>query len=195
MFHNFKLNNIFDGLQSVDQQINVLKEYYNYVEADEKPFGERKYIALERESGTYIPKFIVERFQYVPIIDILTLIMRNSDFRDAIMSERESDNNGVRASFIDGQHFKEHQFLQRYNKAIRFEFYYDEVEVVNPLGSKTVIYEVGVVLYRIQNVPALMNSKLGSIHTACTDYKEDIKKYGFEKLLRPLLRDLKKIEV
>ncbi|XP_039303530.1 uncharacterized protein LOC120357407 [Solenopsis invicta] len=64
------------------------------------------------------------------------MVLRNKDIRAVIEAEKES-NDGILASFIDGQHFKNHPFFQKYKLAIRIQLYYDELEIVNPLGSKT----------------------------------------------------------
>lgn len=190
---HFNFENVFSGLQSTEQQIKVLKENYNYIEAVEIPLGHREDTGLDKESGTFIPKLVPETFQYVPIIKVLSLILQNDEVRNAILLESGSEE-GVLSSFVDGQHFKQHEFFQRYKNAIRIEIYFDDVEIANPLGSKTVIHKLGVVLYRIQNMPVHMNSKLGSIHTACIAYSDDIKKYGFDKIFHPFMRDIKKLE-
>lgn len=74
------------------------------------------------------------------------MMLRNKKIRDAIETEKES-NNDILASFIDGQQFKNHTFFQKYKHAIRLQLYYDELEITNPLGSKTCIHKLGAFYY------------------------------------------------
>jgi len=116
---------------------------------------------LDSETGTYISKLILENYQYVPVIDTLTL--SNTDVRKAILSKQPSEND-ILASFVDGDHFKNHPFFRIHRHALRMKLYYDELEIVNPLGSKSGIYKLGAFYYIIQNILAHINSDLGSIH-------------------------------
>ena len=39
-----------------------------------------------------------------------------------------------------------------------------------------------------------MRSKIGNIHVLCLCYTEDVKKYGFRRILKQFISDLKKLE-
>ena len=47
------------------------------------------------------------------------------------------------ADYCDGQVFQQHPLFSRDPCALQIILYYDEVEVVNPLGSKTSKHKVG----------------------------------------------------
>lgn len=51
--------------------------------------------------------------------------------------------NGMIADYCDGQVFRQHPLFSRDPCALQIILYYDEVEVVNPLGSKTSKHKVG----------------------------------------------------
>ncbi|XP_044578915.1 uncharacterized protein LOC123261386 [Cotesia glomerata] len=135
----------------------------------------------------------METFQYVPIIDSLKLVISNPNVLQAILNEQKSPD-GILSSFLDGQHAETHDFLRRYPHVLRIQLYYDELEIVNPLGSKTGIHKLGAFYYSIQNIPPEINSDLNSIHVLllCTDI--DVKNYGFNKILQPFLNDLSALE-
>ena len=160
LLQEFELDSPFEGLRSLSQQIGTLRSYCNYIDAKEIPLDKRTDSGLNRETGTFVPKTVMDTCQYVSVIDVLTLVLSNERVKEAILTE-ESSEEGVLASFMDGQNFKTHEFLQRYKHAIRLELYYDDVEFANALGSKTVIHKMGVWLYRIQNMPSHMNSEVG----------------------------------
>ena len=50
---------------------------------------------------------------------------------------------GMIADYCDGQVFQQHPLFSRDPCALQIILYYDEVEVVNPLGSKTSKHKVG----------------------------------------------------
>ncbi|XP_066581711.1 uncharacterized protein [Prorops nasuta] len=142
---------------------------------------------------TYVPTQVDESCQYVPIIDVLKLVLSSKDIRKVITEEKDSSDNML-GSFRDGQHFKNHSFFQKHKDAIRLRLYYDELEIVNPLGSKTGVHKIGSFYYQIANLPAHVNSELSSIHVLLLFCYTDIQKYGFSKVLSPFLHDLSKLE-
>lgn len=79
-------------------------------------------------------------------------------------------------------------------QALQLQIYYDDVEVCNPLGSKTKIHEVGVFYFSILNIPPKFNSLLTNIHLLAICHSQDVKKYGFSAILKPFMDDLKKLE-
>ena len=72
--------------------------------------------------------------------------------------------------------------------------YFDEVEVTNILGSKTKIHELGIFCYTFQNLPHKFNSSLSNIHLLAIVNSCEIKKYGFDKVLKPFLEELAQLE-
>ena len=59
--------------------------------------------------------------------------------------------------------FKTHPLLSKYPHTLRIQFYFDDVETVNALGSKTKKHEIGMFCFRILNLPMTENSKLANI--------------------------------
>ena len=90
----------------------------------------------------------------------------------------------------------------------------DEVEVVNPIGSKVNTHKLGVasqrlnatlifcqhllitglVYYTLGNLDPRLRSTLKSIHLLCVAKYSVIKKYGFEKILSPVIEDIQRLE-
>lgn len=50
---------------------------------------------------------------------------------------------GVLADYCDGDAFKSHPLFSVHKNALQINFYYDDVEVCNPLGSKAKIHKLG----------------------------------------------------
>ena len=45
--------------------------------------------------------------------------------------------NGLLHDICDGQYYKDHSFFRAHSNALQVMLYYDDVEMCNPLGSKT----------------------------------------------------------
>ncbi|XP_044579588.1 uncharacterized protein LOC123261800 [Cotesia glomerata] len=187
------LSNVFDGLRRFDGQITVLEQSCQYIKPVEIPLGRRMDNKLNRITGTYQPTSVMDTFQYVPIIETLKLVISNPNVLEAILHEQKSPE-GILSSFLDGQHAETHEFLQQHPHALRLQLYYDELEIVNPLGSKTGIHKLGAFYYSIQNIPSQINYDLNSIHVLALCADVDVKKYGFKAILQPFLNDLEKLE-
>lgn len=110
-----------------------------------------------------------------------------------ILTECPSKNNNLK-SYIDGQQFKNHAFFMKYPNALRLTVYFDDVEITNPLGTKCKIHEIGAFYFTIQNCHQYFNSNVNNIIIFTIANTLDIKKYGFEKILNPLMKEIQKLE-
>lgn len=187
------LKHPYQGLKTLEEQIGAMIEYFGYIEPSEIPLGYRTDLRLDGKSCTYVPKQVMESFQYVSIIEVLKMVLKSSDVREAINNEKQSSE-GILESFIDGQCFKNHPFFQKHKHALRIKLYYDEAEITNPIGSKTGVHKIGAFYFQVSNLPPHMNSQLNSIHVLLLFCYVDASKYSFEQLLRPFLMDLEKLE-
>lgn len=50
---------------------------------------------------------------------------------------------GYFEDFCDGKVFESHPLFSVYNNGLQILFYYDDVEMCNPLGSKRTIHKLG----------------------------------------------------
>ena len=90
--------------------------------------------------------------------------------------------------------------------------YYDELEVCNPLGTKTkrhklgyfilnhfmtqywVVLGVGIFYYILGNLSPMLRSRLKSIQLFCIGKVSVIVKYGVDAILEPFLLEIKQME-
>ena len=78
--------------------------------------------------------------------------------------------------------------------ALQIQVYYDDLETANPLGSKRGIHKIGCIYFVLRNLPPKLNSILMNIHLVSLFHTPDLKKYGFDAILEPLLNDVKQLE-
>lgn len=75
-----------------------------------------------------------------------------------------------------------------------FQFYYDEAELGNPLGSKKGKNKMGFVYFTLMNLPPTQRSSLNAIYLLAVGKSEIFKKHGPLVCLRNLIEKLKEFE-
>lgn len=193
LIDKFEFDSPFENLNSLQKQIDALVNHCGYIDSVEECLGYRFDEVLDSETGTYVQRKVYDTYQYVSPINVLSSVLSNEEVKDAILAEEPSEE-GILGSFIDGETFKRHPFFQEYKHALRLKFYNDDIEIVNPIGSKTGPHKLGVWYYTVDNIPDHLSSRLGSIHVLCVYYALDAKKYDHHRILERFLEDLEKLE-
>lgn len=130
---------------------------------------------------------------YVPLLGTLRSIFKNKDIRECFFQEKSFEE-GTYKDINDGLYFRRHPLFSTKKHALQILLFFDEFETANPLGAKKGVHKLGAVYFTLKNLPPKLNSVLMNIHLAALFYTEDLKKYGFEKILKPLISDLKVLE-
>ena len=72
--------------------------------------------------------------------------------------------------------------------------YHDDFNIVNSLGNKTQKYKISAFYFAIGNFANKYKSRLKDIQLCILSPATSVNNYGYEKILRPLLDDLLKLE-
>lgn len=94
----------------------------------------------------------------------------------------------------DGCLFKENNFLVERGPRIILTFYGDDFENCNPLGTSRKKHKLCGVYWVLANLTLESHSLLSSIYLSVLCKTDDVKCYGFDKILEPLIQDLKYLE-
>ena len=94
----------------------------------------------------------------------------------------------------DGEFFNSHALFLKQNHAFQIQLFFDEFECSNPLGSKRGIHKLGAIYFTLRNISPKYNSNLLAIHLVSLFHAQDIKTYGFDKILEPLVKDISRLE-
>jgi len=187
------VKNPFDKLETIDQSVRALKKHFQYVEPVKIKLGDRAEY-FRNKDGEYVPKLFKDNYQYIPILEVIKVILFNAAIRDLVTSEQDAAE-GFLEKYRNGEHFECHRFFIRNIFGLQLQIYYDDLEVVNALGSRTIVHKLGAFYFRILNLPPYINSSLGGIHLFPLCNANDLKKYSFgSRVLRPFIDDLKKLE-
>lgn len=139
-------------------------------------------------------------FQYVPLLESLHQILSSKVILDKIIENHrgqqdiELDPSLEFRSPEDGLHFKKNSFLNAEELRISLRLYVDDFETCNPLGTSRKKHKLCGVYWILGNLPPGSHSSLSSIYLAVLCKSGDVKTYGYEKVLEPLLQDLKTLE-
>lgn len=133
----------------------------------------------------------------VPILESLQNLLCQNDLLDTVVESHTSqqlrrDAHQYR-SIQDGQYFKANCFFSE-ELRISVCLYVDDFEMCNPLGTSRRKYKLCAIYWILSNIPSTFQSTLSSIYLALLCKTEDVKIYGFEKVLQPLLHHLKTLE-
>lgn len=192
LLSKFEIKSPFLHLNSRAKQNKFIESQVTFVQPKEIKLGIREENVLS--DNVYIKKFVKESFQYAPIIETLQVILNDPVMHEEILNRKVNDDPDKIKSFFDGDLYKEHPLFNEFPDTIALQLYLDDVEVCNPLGPNRKIHKICPFYFSILNLPPYMNSKLKSIHTVLLPTVIDIENYGYEKILEPLLTDLKKLE-
>lgn len=175
-----KKNNIFEKLASDYKQTAFYKEHFGLVEPVEHVLG-----STCGKDDTFI---------YVPLLDTLKSLLSHDDILAEVLKSRSRHGDKRYEDYCDGEAFQNHPLFSLEPHALQVHFYYDDFGVVNPLRNKANSYKVAAFYFVLGNLSPKFRSKLSSIQLVCLCCTRLIKQYGFGKVLKPLLEDVKVLE-
>lgn len=120
-------------------------------------------------------------------------MFKNKDILESFQQMNQC-REGLYEDISDGEYIKTHRLFSQDKHALQLQLYYDDFKTANPLGAKKGIHKLGCIYFILRNLPLKFNSVLMNIHTVVLFYSEDLKKYGFDAILKPLVEDLKILE-
>jgi hypothetical protein len=129
---------------------------------------------------------------YVPILTSLSNYLKHSDVWASCQRPRNDGSSPVMRDYDDGLVW---QLSGLAHDHLRIHLYSDEFEVCNPIGSRKGTHKVCAFYYTVGNVNIKYRSQLKNIHLAMLlKYKNGVRKYGYKRVMEPLIRDLAILE-
>lgn len=187
-----KMENPFCVLNSESKRTRFFKEKWGSVDPVEYILGTRFDTLRNRTSGGYDQVVVTNTFMYIPILKTLQFIYSHPNIKEMVQADFSQGD--VLQNLCDGELFKSHPLFSKHRNAIQIQLFYDDFETSNPLGSKRGIYKVGAIYFTLRNFSPKYNSCLSNIHLVTLFHAQDIKTYGFSKILDPIVQDIKILE-
>lgn len=193
----FNFPDLFSSVSSATKQRNFLESI-----AVDIPTPEEKMLSTREDirhiNGVSTMVKVNETFMYIPIIDTLKLIFRNPETRKLLSKEQDHVTRLPEVAeyntFRSGSTYQSSDYFSEFPDAIRISLYQDDVELGNALSSRAGINKVSIFDFKIQNMPDKWNSSPRSVFPLIYCTSLDAKKHGYNRILKPLVQDLKKLE-
>jgi len=125
----------------------------------------------------YIVPFLTAVKQLVEMPEVQKLLIENEHFVDGSMKD-----------INDGLYCKGHPLFSR--PCLRIMGYYDDIEVVNPIGVSTKKHKLSVFLWMLLNIPPKLRSQLSNIQLLAVAKVKDCKEFGLSQLLHDFVSSL-----
>ena len=132
-----------------------------------------------------------DHFYYIPLLDTLKILLNHPEIQAEVMNPHFSNADDEIHDFCDGLHFKNHPLFSSDPTSLQIIAYYDELEVVNPLGSYVIKHKLGCLFFMLANIRPKYRSSLKAINLVAIGKYKDICKYGMDIFLFPFVDDLK----
>lgn len=179
----------FKKMDTAYMQNKYFKERGLLVEPKEYTIGVRQSYHTDKRMGMNAPRIEVSTGQFISIREMLQAYLKNEDYAKMATDSKEHDGS-VLKSYFDGKKWQR----ERTDNTINLRFYGDDIEPANPIGSHKTLYKIGCIYYQCESLPNWLLSKTENTLLALCYYAEDVKDFGWEKVLAPLLRELKHLE-
>ena len=137
-----------------------------------------------------------ECYHYIPIIDSFKCLVEDPTYLGVLEKQRQdvTIKEDLIQNFTDGSLIKNLEYFQANPEASPLGIYSDALEVSNPLGSSKGKHKIINLFWVPLNVPIRYRSKVDNIFLAIVVKEKYVRKYGYKKIYRPLINDLKKLE-
>ncbi|KAJ8671095.1 hypothetical protein QAD02_002354 [Eretmocerus hayati] len=132
-------------------------------------------------------------YSYVPIFETLRVMLKNEDIRQYCENSNVKSNNKGFFDIKDGNVVKDNEFFQQEN-IILLGLFQDAFELCSPIGSHKKKHKMLGFYLTILNLAPHLRSKLKNIKLLLLCKETYQKDYGWDEILRILIRDLKRLE-
>lgn len=188
------LENPFTLLNSEVKRQRLFTAKWGIVEPSEIVLGTRFDSRRNKTTGTFDQVVVTDKFSYIPILETLKTILKNPQLTH-LFKPRHISKEGIYVDLSDAAHFKSSPLFSTEKDALQIQLFYDDFETANPLGSKKGIHKLGAIYFSLRNFPPVFNSSLVNIHLCALFHAQDVKRYGFNSIIEPLVNDLKVLEI
>jgi len=183
----------FGAINSQYKRDTYFRKHYGMVQARSIFLGNPFDQSLDPASGSMRQIIKRDTFQYVPLLKLIEFLLSDNSILRQTVTDRVSVD-GLMYDFCDGSLYSDISLFAEDKSALQLCLYFDECEVVNPLGSRRGIHKIGFIYLSLRNVTPMFNSRLNNIHILAAFNSLDRSVYGFHKILAPIVADLKELE-
>lgn len=182
-----KWSSSFDNLMSSYKQEQYFKENFNFIEPKPISIGEScKMIGHGNKRFAGVKSHYL---YYISLSQTIAALCKKTRLLEIIQTKdsRKGNSEEMIFDFEDGLLSQTHPLFQD-KHVFRIVLYYDDVEICNPLGSKS--NKLGLFYFTILNIPYKYRARMQSIFLIAVANTDDIKQFGIDKVLEPIVAEL-----
>ena len=180
---------LFEGLETLPLQNRYIAENYDMLPFREVFLGNK--MKYKKKGHKQIITEAQDTFIYIPIIESIQQLLKDSKMRNELLREPQTCENGVLFDFQDGELFQNDQYFKDHKEAIALIIYHDEIEVCSRLGSKAGKHKLDLYYYTVANLSPKFRSRHCAVRLLAIAKSTMVKKYGVNSILKPIVDDLK----
>ena len=168
-------------------QNRYFTENFGFLEPVSVMLGERYVVKQASKTVQNVPAY----GYVVPFLPCLKQLLGMPEVKMYVnsMQDCESDD-GFYRDFGDGEYVRNQEML-KLAESIKILAFYDDIEVVNPIGVRVKKNKLSLFFWTLLNLPPRYRSRLNSIQLLAVAKTNDCKEFGVEKLLQDFITGLK----
>lgn len=183
----------FEGLENEYSFKKYLEQSGYYVAPSQYVIGRYTSSQLQSETGYVSASSAESTGQFISVESMIRALHSKTDLISKLISCSTRPVNGHDLStFCDGLFWRRHALVNE--NVILIRLYGDDFEPGNPLGSRKTLYKIGTVYFQFESLPSNLNSKLENIFLTLCYHTGDVKLFGWDNVLRPLILELQRLE-
>jgi len=183
-----RVTNACAGLKTGRRQNSYFAENFCFVEPEEEVL-----VNDDDEDNENNDRQKSESYMYIPIRKTLSALLKHDDILAEVLEGHKSEDGKLR-DYCDGEAFQQHPVFSSEKHALQINLYFDEFQVVNPLGPKIHTYKLCAFYFVLGNIPPKYRSKLESIQLLILCKNCVMKKYGISRVVQRLVEDIRLLE-
>lgn len=169
-----------------------------YVPPEERTVGTRVEMRYDEREQIEKPLMIHSTLQYVPMISTLIAFFKRQENLEMYLNfqvEHQCDDSIIK-QFCCGKLYRSQEFFRLNPSAIQIQIAIDDMEICDPLSSKSGLHKVCAVYFTIANIPVKFKSKLNNIFLLCLCNSDDLKtkKTDINNIWEMIVSELKYLE-
>ena len=188
-------SNMFSSLGSVHKRNKWLSDKGYLILPEEIELGTREEQRSSVGKHSYSSVTVHDTYQYLHLEKLIPKLLEHDSFV-VMMNEHKKAcmESEVVTDFMCTDSYSKHELFRRHPNAIILNCFIDAFETVNPLGSHTSVHKLEGLYCTIGNLSPQNNSKTSSIFLIGLWYAQDVKTYGYDRILEPFVKELKQLE-
>ncbi|XP_062578360.1 uncharacterized protein LOC134240278 isoform X1 [Saccostrea cucullata] len=178
----------FSGLETQHLREKYFQEELGYIKPVPVKLGsefiqkrlKQKYRFVEKEHYGY----------FIPVFQQLVELLKMPEIKEEL--HKETENSFEINDFYDGSYYQK-QYFQNHRNALLFCIYYDDFEIVNPIGSHKKKHKLSIFYWTLLNITPEFRYKSAATQLLAIAKATHLKKYGMKALFEDFIHSMQEL--